>query len=136
MKIPLPDFYYRWLEKTKSAYCVKYAERLWFISTLEELEEEITIDKNALPSWQQLKAYSDLYKQINQLNATCDQDGNDFDLSRLNDCIAIGDDNGEPLFCDPSDSYSVWCYYPDGGDVKLLSTSLDDFISEAEIIND
>ena len=88
------------------------------------------------PSWQQLKAYSDLYKQINQLNATCDQDGNDFDLSRLNNCIAIGDDNGEPLFCDPSDSYSVWCYYPDGGDVKLLSKSLEDFISEAEIIND
>ena len=136
MKIPLPDTYFEWLEKTKGAYCVKHAERLWFISTAEELEEELIINKQAIPSWQQLKAFTPLYRKLNQSNATLDQDENEFLLDRLDACIAIGDDNGDPLFCDPSDSHSIWCYYHDGGDVQLISNSLEAFIAEAEICCD
>ncbi|WP_353961557.1 SMI1/KNR4 family protein [Pleionea litopenaei] len=136
MIIPLPDRYFEWFNKTNNAYCVKFAGRFWNISRRNELEEEIRIDRESVPSWQQLKAYSAMYKEINQQNATCDQDGNQFELSRLSDCIVIGEDNGEPLFCDPSDSYSIWCYYPDGGDVKYLSSSLDVFIAKAELIYD
>jgi hypothetical protein len=136
MSIPLPDYYFDWLDKLEEVECVKHSDKFWFISTIDELNEEVSIDKNKTPFWQQLKSCAAMYKELTQEKATVDQKGNQFPLERLSSCIVIGGDNGDPLFSDPSDGYSIWCYYLDGGDVEKLSDSIKSFIKESEIIHD
>lgn len=134
MKIPLPEYFLEWVDSIEGCYCVKHSDRFWFISSRSELLEEINVDHKITPSWQQLASFAAMFHDLTGKTDTDDHDGKPFSLERLSACIVIGDDNGDPLFTDPSDGYSVWCYYHDGGDVEILCNSLTIFIDEAEII--
>lgn len=44
----------------------------------------------------------------------------EFGLDRLAQGVAIGEENGDILFLDPSDGHSVWCYWHEG-DIQRLA---------------
>lgn len=134
MSVFLPTYYYEWLDQLKESECVVYEERFWFISTRNELDKEVKIASLVTPSWKQLASLAEMYQNLSRVNYTLDQDGNHIPLAQLAKSIVIGDDNGDLLFVDPSNGYSVWCYYLDGGDVQSISSTLTKFINEVQII--
>ena len=133
---PLPNNYKEWLSHVKDAYCVSYNGRCWFISTLDEMKQDVVIDKRCTPAWQQLKSLTEMFAELSGVEVTTDQEGKEIELKRLSGCVVIGDDNGDPLYFDPSDNNSVWCYYLGGGDVEKITNSLEQFMKKAEIINE
>ncbi len=135
MSIPLPKKYFSWLKTVKNY--IEYSDREFSISSSAVLEEEVNIDDMKTQHWQKLSSYINTYQEMTGENETYDDKGNTIPLERLRACVTIGDDdNGDPLFVDPSDDYSVWCYYHDGGDVEMISSSLDDFMAESKILDD
>ena len=131
MTIPLPDAYYRWLYTLDLDETVEHSGRSWWLSSEAQLTEDVNVDGKSTPSWQQLSSFVATFQECTGLAETQDQDGNAVPLSRLGSCVVIGDDNGDPLFVDPSDGFSVWCYHHDGGDVERLCASLDQFMADA-----
>ncbi|MFO1064077.1 MAG: hypothetical protein U0892_09455 [Pirellulales bacterium] len=45
--------------------------------------------------------------------------------------LAIGDNNGDVLFLDPGDSFSIWLWHCDGADVERLADSFDEWLESA-----
>ena len=64
---------------------------------------------------------------------TTDADGNDFPFARLEAGLAIGAGDGDVLFLDPSDGYSVSCFYHDGGEVEQQGASFAEWLSSAQL---
>jgi len=53
----------------------------------------------------------------------------DIPLSRIEKGLVIGDENGDYLYLDSSDNFSVWIYYHDGGDVLRVADSFGEFMN-------
>ena len=103
----------------------------WRFFTMEELTEVIRIDRAKVMNIEQLKAYAKVVEeQIGE--ETEDQDGEPYALDRLAAGLAIGDNNGDVLFLDPTDSYAVWLFHHDGADVERLANSFKEWLEMAE----
>ena len=126
MKNILDDDYFPWLSSLGVPYYVVYRDHEWELFNEQKLNEEINIDGLITPRWKQLESFAQTYSEVTGEDETVDQFGNAFSLERLKKGITIGDDNGDPLFIDPKDSNSVWCYHHDGGDVEKLCNSLEE----------
>ena len=132
MNAPLPETYLRWLEEVADTSAVKRFGRSWWISSRTELEETVDIDHSSTPAWQQLQSYVKMYRSLSGEEDGCllDQNAHAFPFKRLEQCVVIGECNGDPLCVDPSDGYSVWCLYHDGADVEQLAQALNRFTVE------
>jgi|GEM_PF-5040062 len=62
-----------------------------------------------------------------------DTDGGTYPISRLQECCAIGESDGDILFFDPREDFSVWCFWHDGAEVTKLASSFTDFISQVKL---
>ncbi len=58
--------------------------------------------------------------------------GGRFTVARLTGCFAIGSSDGDILFLDPGDKFSVWCFWHDGADVSKLAHSFSAFHSRCK----
>jgi len=132
MNVPLPETYVRWLDEVGNTSPVKRFGRSWRIYSRAQLVEAVDIDHNTTPAWQQLQSYAKMYRSLSGEEDGCllDQNEHSFPFKRLEQCVVIGECNGDPLFVDPSDGYSVWCLYHDGADIEELADALDRFTAE------
>ncbi len=78
-----------------------------------------------------LRQFVATLKSVTGGDSTFDQNQNDFSLDRLASGFAIGDENGDVLFVD-SQTQSIYCWYPDGGDVEYLAKSFSEFLRKAK----
>ncbi len=90
----------------------------------------IRIDREKVLTIYQLKAYVNSIRAF-QGDETEDQDGAPYSLDRLVAGLAIGENNGDVLFLDPENGYSVWIWHHDGSDVERLADSFDLWIEMA-----
>jgi hypothetical protein len=74
-----------------------------------------------------LKLYIKVQKEYSQGDSTTSNVGM-IKLNRVESGFVIGDENGDYLFMDPMDNYSIWIYFHDGGDVLRISNSFKEFI--------
>lgn len=103
----------------------------WRMFTIEELTEVIRIDRIKVMNIHQLQAFAKLI-QDHVGDETEDQDGEPYALERLAAGLAIGDNNGDVVFLDPEDSYSVWLFHHDGADVERLADTFQGWLERAE----
>jgi hypothetical protein len=107
----------------------------WRFYTVEELTEVIRVNRDKVQAILQLSAYvSSIRKHIG--DETEDQDGEPYSLDRLAAGLAIGDNNGDVVFLDPTDEYSVWIWYHDGADVERLVDSFARWLEMAALSED
>jgi hypothetical protein len=107
----------------------------WRFYTTEELAEVIRINRDKVLAIYQLTAFvSSIRKHIG--DETEDQDGEPYSLDRLAAGLAIGDNNGDVVFLDPTDEYSVWIWYHDGSDVERLADSFERWLEMATLSAD
>jgi hypothetical protein len=129
-KVLFPDSYEQILLSMTGPLHITIKKREWNIYTLEKNYNKIYIDGSSCMAVRQLSVFSETLQLFNKSNYTDDDKGNKFSLNRLSKCITIGEDNGDLLFLDPSDKYSVWCFFHDGGDVLLLEPKFDSFVKK------
>jgi hypothetical protein len=102
----------------------------WRFYTIEGLIEVMRIDREKVLTIYQLKAFANSIRE-SQGDETEDQDGEPYSLDRLAAGLAIGDNNGDVIFLDPEDAFSVWIWHHDGSDVERLADSFDQWLEAA-----
>ncbi|MDP6543066.1 MAG: SMI1/KNR4 family protein [Phycisphaerae bacterium] len=105
----------------------------WWLATSDKLLESVNIDGKKHPYVHQLRGYVATLRDVFQSEATTDADGKDYAFERLAAGLAIGDNNGDTLFLDPSNKFAVWCFYHDGGYVEKLAASFAKWLSKAKL---
>ena len=71
-----------------------------------------------------------LYVQMQQEYGTSEFTSNfgKIELNRVASGFVIGKENGDYLYLDQSDNFSVWIYYHDGGDVLRIADSFKEIL--------
>ncbi|RBL89763.1 SMI1/KNR4 family protein [Chitinophaga flava] len=97
----------------------------WGEKRLDELSviEGVTENRKA---WEVLKSYS-------EINEKTGKNMQGRFLDHLNSFISIAEDNGDILYLDAKDNFSVWIYMHDSGESKYLELSFDAWIIKASI---
>ncbi|OSY87823.1 hypothetical protein WH52_10390 [Tenacibaculum holothuriorum] len=138
-KKELPNVYIEFLRKNPNGDEIEFNEykdeapddegRYWNIMGENELLEEwemIGVGKSA--NFECLKLYVKTQKEFGAGQFTSSNVGK-VDLNRVESGFVIGDENGDYLYIDSSDNFSVWVYYHDGGDVRKIAASFGEFIN-------
>jgi len=103
----------------------------WRFYSADELMEVIRVDREEVKNIFKLTAYAQSARKFYG-DETEDQDGEPYSFDRLAKGLAIGDNNGDVVFLDPNDAYSVWIWHHDGGDVERLADSFNAWLESAE----
>ena len=129
----LPNEYLNFLSTHSGSQPYEYDHVTWWIATSNELHEQVNIDGKDFPFINQLRGY------VSTLKGFFGEDfmpNENYSLSRLEEGIAIADGNGDVLFLDPKDNFSVWHFYHDGGDVERVSSSFSQWLEMAKLDTD
>jgi hypothetical protein len=102
----------------------------WRFYKLEELTKLIRINREKVLTIHQLKAYVNAIREFHG-DETEDQDGEPYALDRLAAGLAIGDNNGDVVFLDTEDGYSIWVWHHDGADVEKMADSFEQWLESA-----
>ena len=107
----------------------------WRFYTTEDLTKVIRVNRDKVLAIHQLSAFvSCIREHIG--DETEDQNGEPYSLDRLAAGLAIGDNNGDVVFLDPADEYSVWLWHHDGDDVERLADSFEQWLEMATLCED
>lgn len=131
---PLPKDYLAFLDAHdgKKSYIFDELDS-WRLDTKSDLLKIINVNGRKVPAIYQLQSFCvPLHTQVDD-GATEDQDGEPFLLSRLAAGLAVGDNNGDVFFLDPTDGFSAWLYHHDGFDVEKLASSFSEWLANAVV---
>jgi hypothetical protein len=130
----LPAAYTTFLETHSGTQTYEYDDvDGWWLATSAKLLEDVNIDGKKHPYIHQLRGYTATLRDVFPGDATTDDNGEEYAFDRLEAGLAIGEQNGDTLFLDPSDEFSVWCFRHDGGYVEQLEKSFAKWLSNAEL---
>jgi hypothetical protein len=128
----LPPEYLDWLDALPGPCYVVYRGREWDVATRARLTEVLRVNRDRVPYHAQLGAYVAMWRGNG--HAAADGPGRKpFPYPRLAGGVVIGTDNGDPLFVDPGDGYSVWMLRLDStrGKVERVAPSIRDWVDHA-----
>ena len=77
-----------------------------------------------------LKLYVKNQREFSINDWTSSNQGN-IPFSRLENGFVFAEENGDYLYFDPADNYTVWIYYHDGGDVLRIADSFEEFLERS-----
>ncbi len=136
LAVDLPASYVAFLgslEERKRPQELAAAGKEWRMATVSgpgpTLLDEVDLDGRSTPFAYQLASAAAMLQEVTGQSATFTADDEDFPFERLAACVTIGEGNGDCLFLDPSDGFSVWGFWHDGGDVERFSDSFDEWLS-------
>mgnify|MGYP001046113933 CR=1 FL=1 len=133
-KLNLPKNYLEWLSGLGEEKRAEFGGRQWELAQREELLELLSIDCTEAPYIEQARLYVKTIAEVTGESNTFDQDGSEVPFSRIASFLTIGRDNEDLLCVDPSDGFSVWCFYPsEGGGVERLADSLDRWMDQVRL---
>ena len=133
----LPETYKKFLDENPNGSELTFNEtedpnfdgRYWNLMGKNELLESWEMNGvGKTKNFECLRLYVQVQKEFGQGKSTTSNVGK-ISLSRVESGFVIGDENGDYLYLDPSDNYSVWIYYHDGGDVFRVADSFEEFMS-------
>jgi hypothetical protein len=139
-KLTLPPAVERRIKsKTASRQVVTGTGRVWTLGTPEDLAEtSYSLTESAaarpLPFVRCTRAFADLLKAGRdgqpgvKAVPIVGQAKQKFTLARLRRGVCVGASNGDPVFLDPSDKYSVWTYSQDTATVQRLANDFASFV--------
>jgi len=97
----------------------------WFFWGKARLAEMVHIDGAVdRPAWNLLASFVEIDKKYRHRNQAPSNLG-PVDYDRLNNSIVIAEDNGDYLYFDVDNGFSMWVYWHDSGEVIKISESFD-----------
>ncbi len=101
----------------------KYDNRYWAVLTESELLEIMEMkDVGKARNFECLRLYLQLFKEFTESDFV-ESAHDDIAISRVENGFVFAEENGDYLYFDPADNYSIWIYYHDGSDVKRVGDS-------------
>lgn len=106
--------------------------RPWMLWGLERLTERFEMKSAGNASmFSVLRLYTKVFTEMTGTNSVYSPDGM-IPIQQIAGAFTFAEENGDYLYMDPKDSWSVWIYFHDGGDVKRVSTSFKGWLSATE----
>ncbi len=106
----------------------KYENRPWNLMSQSVLIETMEMrDVGSAKNFECLKLYVKLFIEFSNSDSI-DSNVGDIQKSRIENSFVFAEENGDYLYFDPEDGYSIWIYYHDGGDVKKVSNSFQELL--------
>jgi hypothetical protein len=103
----------------------------WFFWGNERLAEIIRMDGAAdRPAWKVVASCAELDAKCRGRGFVPSDDGN-ISFERLGASVAIAEDNGDYLYFDSMDGFSLWVYFHDSGEVRKVADSFDEWLRDA-----
>ncbi len=136
--INLPETYKRYISSIENYRLVEFKgqseKRDWYIYGVESLTEGVILDKNeSVPFHSCLGAYLKSYFEfIGKKRMIKSVQQGYVEPERVAKGFVIGTDNGDYLYLDPSEGYSVWVFYHDGTDIKRLTHNFKYFVKHCQ----
>ncbi len=141
--IALPKEYLEFLSNIDAGedYCFnEYPEedpdfegRCWAFYDEELLCENIEMSRvGEAPAHRQLELYLKCYQEISKSDIVHSSEG-ELSIDRVANGFVVAEENGDLLYLDPSNNFSVWIFHHDGYDVKKVSNSISDWLDRATI---
>ena len=137
----LPDAYREFVLSDGAGGQYLFAGRRWFLAPLQETDGVSENEPFALSSIVTMSGKESPFISVLELHAQAlsgligeyinDSTGNSYEVKRLSDGIAVGEAEDDILYLDRFDQFSVWCYYPDSGDVELLAETFETWLEKA-----
>lgn len=97
--------------------------RPWYIKSIKNLSEEINVyGSGKKPFYNCLKLFLDLHLEFigyHRVKSNCGE----LNKERVYNGFVIGEENGDYLYLDIEDNFSVWIFYHDGCDVQRVAYS-------------
>jgi SMI1 / KNR4 family (SUKH-1) len=107
--------------------------RPWFIWGLERLTEDLDMrDVGSAPMFNALSLYTKCYAEFTS-GTSADSPEGEISLQRIANGFVFGEENGDYIYMDAEDDFSIWFYYHDGGDVKCVAPSFADWLNHTTI---
>jgi hypothetical protein len=141
--ISLPQEYLKLLTSLHEAdeYCFnEYPEedpdfegRCWCFLNEDDLIEEIDmrgVGKSAVHK--QLELYIKCFSEFSDSQFLTSPDGQ-IPIQRVLNGFVVAEDNGDLLYLDPLDDFSVWIFHHDGSDVMKVTGSIGEWLSRAVV---
>lgn len=139
--VRLPDAYREFVLSDGAGGHYLFAGRHWFLAPLSETNGVSVEAPSALSSIVTVSGKASSFNSVLELHAqtlselvgiyTSDASGNSYEVKRLSGGIAIGEAEGDILYLDRFDQFSVWCYYQNSGDVELLAKTFEKWLKTA-----
>jgi hypothetical protein len=139
--IRLPDAYREFVLSGGAGGYYLFEGHRWFLAPLLETDRVSDDAPPALSSMVTVSGKEAPFTGVLELHAqalskligvyTNDTNGNSYGMNRLSGGIAIGEAEGDILYLDRLDRFSVWCYYQNSGDVKLLAKTFETWLKTA-----
>jgi len=130
---PLPIAYRKLLEfiddfqdvEGGDDYSDPTSRRSWFFWGRKRLGETVRISGAAdRPAWRVLASFVEIDRKYRH-RTHAPSDSGPIDYDRLSRSVAIATDEGDYLYLDVIDDFSLWEYWHDSGEVRKLSDSFD-----------
>ena len=107
--------------------------RCWSFLDEELLQENIEMrGVGNAPAHKQIELYLKCYQEFSNGNSVSSTSGN-IPITRVSDGFVIAEENGDFLYLDPQDNFSVWIFHHDSSDVVKVSNSISDWLACATI---
>ena len=84
-------------------------------------------DVGTAQHFESLKLYVKVFREFAYSDKT-DSNVGDIPLDRVEHGFVIGEENGDYVYLDSFDNFSVWIYHHDGGDVTRIADSFEEFL--------
>jgi len=85
-----------------------------------------------VPAHKQIELYLKCYQEFTSSNMVSSSNGN-IPLERVSNGFVVAEENGDLLYLDPQDDFSVWIFHHDGSDVMKVSNTISDWLARATI---
>jgi|GEM_PF-1593234 len=103
----------------------------WFFWGLWRLGETTHIEGAPdRPAWNVLASFAEIDRGVRH-RVSAPSDSGEIPLERLESSVAVAEENGDYLYLDSVDGYSVWVYLHDSGEVCKVADSFDEWLSTA-----
>ena len=84
------------------------------------------------PAHRKLELYLTCYREFSNSELVHSFEGR-LPISRVANGFVIAEENGDLLYLDPADNFSVWIFHHDSSDVKKVSNSIAGWLARATI---
>lgn len=141
--LELPEAYLRLMDSLDAGadYCFNehpdedagYEGRCWSFLDEGRLLESIEMKGvDTAPAHKQLALFMTCYQDFSG-SGTVDSMSGSIPVARVSDGFVIAEENGDFLYLDPQDGFSVWIFHHDGCDVMKVSNSIGDWLARAKM---
>jgi len=140
MSLQLPEAYKQYIKNKNSNVEIEFNNQEFWLKSIDSLEEAVRINKNTTEYWRQMESFVLMYRVLSgEPNGVLLTDSSDeIHFDHLLKCIVIGEDsNGDIIYIDPLNNFSIWRHFHDGADLEVLSPNIESFLSNMkELLNE